>query len=148
MKKKTRKRTLVLPLLLMMFLSLLEPVLITAGILPKVFTYSIGNILFSLARFAVVAHVAFSRADEGLRTSAINGLVLGFASASIICTSGLVGTTFYGKPVLGISAGSQESRLFMIILIIIESAAIFALFSTIVTWLTRKFKYSSRPSPR
>jgi hypothetical protein len=138
MKKKTKSRTLVLPLALMMLLSLLEPILIIGGFLPPVFTNSPGNILFTLAGYVIVAYVAFTRADEGLKASAINGLALGFTSVSIICASGLIGSDFFGQPVIGISTGSQQSRLFALSLLIIESTIIVALLSVIVTFIRKQ----------
>jgi hypothetical protein len=139
MKKKPKERTLVRPLLWIMLLSLLEPVLIIAGFLPPIFSYSLGNILFMLAGFAVVAYVAYTRANEGLKASILNGLALGFTSVSIICASGLVGSVFYDKPVIGISTGSQQSRLLVLVTLIIQSTIVVALFSVLVTWLTKKF---------
>jgi len=149
MKKKQKERTLVLPLLLIMLLSVLEPVLIISGVLPPISTYSPGNILFGLAGYGIVAYLAFSRADEGVKKSAINGAVLGFTSVSITCASALVGTNFYEQPVIGISTGSQQPPLLMLILLIVESTVLVALFSALVTWLTSKFKQKpKRPSPR
>jgi hypothetical protein len=145
MKKKHKERTLVKPLLWIMLLSILEPVLIIAGILPPIFSYSLGNILFSLADFAVVAYVAYTRANEGLKASLLNGLALGLTSASIICTSGLAGTIFYDKPVIGISTGTGQSRLVILVMLILESTILIALFSVLVTWLTRQLR---RPSPQ
>jgi hypothetical protein len=149
MKKKQKERTLVIPLLLTMLLSFIEPALIIAGILPPIFTFSLGNILFALAGYAVVAYVAFSRADEGLKASAINGLALGFTSASIICSSGLIGSNIYGMPVIGISVDSKQSLFSILIMLIIESTILVTILSTLVTWLTIKLKKKpKRPSPR
>jgi len=149
MKKKQKERTLVIPLLLTILLSFIEPALIIAGILPPIFTFSPGIILFAIADYAVVAYVAFSRADEGLKASAINGLALGFTNALIICSSGLVGSHFYGTPVIGVSVDSQQSLFSILVLLIIESTLIVAVFSILVTWLAIKLKKKpKRPSPR
>jgi hypothetical protein len=148
-KKAVEERTLVIPLLLTMLISFIEPALIIAGILPPVYTFSPGNILFALADYAVVAYVAFSRADEGLRVSAINGLALGFASASIICSAGLIGSNIYGMPVIGISVDSKQFLFSTLVMLVIESTILVSLFSVLVTWLTIKFKQKpKRPSPQ
>ncbi|QLJ53229.1 MAG: hypothetical protein Sv326_1054 [Candidatus Fermentimicrarchaeum limneticum] len=148
MKKKTKERTLTQPLLLIIILSLLEPALIISGILPPIFSYSLGNLLFTLATFLVVAYVAYSRADEELKTSALNGAVLGFTFASVICASGLVGKNYFGKAVLGAAADSAESLFQMLLLIMLENTLLSAVLSVIVTWLAKRFKSSKRPSPR
>lgn len=148
MKRKIRERTLARPLLLVIVLAVLEPALIILGVLSKVFSYSPGNILFLLARLIIVAYLAYSRADEGWKKSALNGAVLGFASYSIICASGLVGGVYFETPVLGISADTKLGMLLLLVAVIIGSTILLSLFAALVTLLTRKFKPPKRPSPR
>lgn len=137
-KKKPEERTLVLPLVIMMLLSLLQPVLIISRVLPPISSYSIGNVLFSIAWLALIAYLALSRADEGLLKSAMNGAVLGFEGSLITCASALVGTRFYGTPVLGIVADPRQP-LILITFIIIESTIALALFSAFVTFIKNTY---------
>jgi hypothetical protein len=137
-KEKPKKRTLVFPLIIMMLLSLIQAVLIIIGVLPVISSYSIDNILFSIAGLALLAYLAFTRADEGLVTSALNGAVLGFVSSSITCASALIGTNFYGAQVIGIAVEPRQS--FMVIaFIIIISTITMALFSALVTLIKKAY---------
>jgi hypothetical protein len=149
MRKKTEERTLVKPLLLIILLSLLEPLLIFFGVLPKILSYSPGNLLFSFARLLVIAYVAYSRADETLETSALNGTVLGFTFSSLLCASGLVASYYYWKPILGISVTSSVSFISVLVFFIAENTVAGALLSVVVTWLTKRLrKKPRRPSRR
>jgi len=140
-----KQRTLSFPLFLVIALSFLESILIIAGMLPPIFSYSPGNLLFALATAAVIIHTSVSRADETLKESLINGATLGFTTASIICASGLIGKEYFAKPVLGISAPTPESRFAMLLLIILENTFLSAILSATAAWLTKRLR---RPSPQ
>jgi hypothetical protein len=139
-KKSVEERTLTQPLLLIMSLSVLEPILIVLGMLPPIFSYSLGNLLFAFLELIVIIQLAYSRSDEGIKESVINGAVLGFTMASILVASGLIGSQYFEKPVLGISAETQLSRLQILGLLILGNTIIFALISALVTGLAKKFK--------
>ncbi len=140
-KKAVEERTLTQPLLLIISLSMLEPILIIFGVLPPLFSYSPGNILFALLEIVIIIRLAYSRSDEGIRDSAINGAVLGFAMASILVASGLIGSTYFEKPVLGISTETQLSRFQIIAFIILENTILFAFISILTSLLAKKFKH-------
>ena len=86
-------------------LSAIETVLVVLGVLPPVLSYSSGNILFSLAKLAIIAYAGIVSAQEGLwwwKKSATNGALLGFAGAAAICVFSLLGSALFGKTVLGL----------------------------------------------
>ncbi|NYZ75989.1 hypothetical protein H0N98_01940 [Candidatus Micrarchaeota archaeon] len=139
-KKSVEERTLTQPLILIIFLSVLEPILIVLGMLPPIFSYSLGNLLFAFLELIIIIQLAYSRSDEGIKESVINGAVLGFTMASILVASGLIGSNYFEKPVLGISAVTQLSRLQILGLLILGNTILFALISALVTGLAKKFK--------
>ncbi len=139
-KKAVEERTLTQPLLLIISLSVLEPILIILGVLPPILSYSLGNLLFAFLEIVIIIRLAYSRSDEGIKESAINGAVLGFTMASILVASGLIGSEYFEKPVLGISAQTQLSRSQIMVFIILESTILFAFISILSSLLAKKFK--------
>ena len=83
-------------------LSAIEVVLVVLGVLPFVLSYSPGNILFSLAKLALIAYAGVVFAQEGLKKSALNGAILGFAGAAAICIFSLLSSALFGKAGLGL----------------------------------------------
>ena len=83
-------------------LSAMEAVLVALGALPQVLSYSPGNILFSLAKLAVIAYAGIVSAPEGLKKIALNGALLGFAGAAALCVFSLMGSALFGKTILGL----------------------------------------------
>jgi len=88
-------------------LSATEAVLVVLGVLPPVLSYSSGNILFSLAKLAIIAYAGIVSATDGLwwwKKSAVNGALLGFSGAAAICVFSLLCSAVFGKTVLGLPA--------------------------------------------
>lgn len=83
-------------------LSAIEAILVVLGILPPVLSYSPGNILFSLAKLAIIACAGVIFAQENLKKSALNGAILGSAGAAFLCIFSMLGSLLFGKTVLGL----------------------------------------------
>jgi hypothetical protein len=150
MKKKAKQRKpvpLILFILAIALVSLAEIALILIDILPPVFSYSLGNLLFAFLRLVIVIYAGVEYADKTLKKSALSGAALGFAVSSLTCIAGLLSIQYSSKPVLGISADTQESRFILLLFVIIENVILGGLAATLAAWVVRKKdKRPSRPS--
>jgi len=115
-------------------LSLLEALLIIIGILPPVLKYSPGNVVFSLAQFAVIVYAGVVFAPQGLKKAASNGAILAFAMAATLCVVGLISSALFRRSVLGLSSPNIETSLFLFIIIIIENAILGAVVAAIAAF--------------
>ncbi len=133
----------------MALLSVLEVALIFSGLLPPIFSYSPGNIVFALARLSVIAYIAYSGAKNGVVEAAKNGAVLSLASVVAMCLAALASGLWLKKPVLGISAPS-DAALFQILAFlllgnVILGAAIAVMVAAIAVRIKKSSKISNRP---
>ena len=105
-------------------LSAIEAILVILGVLPPVLTYSPGNILFSLLKLAIIAYAGIVSAPEGLKKSALNGALLGFAGAAAICVFSLLGSALFGKTVLGLPPVSNIAPLAILLVFTLITNAV------------------------
>lgn len=114
-------------------LSAIEAVLVVLGVLPPVLSYSPGNILFSLAKLAIIAYAGIVSAPGGLKKSALNGAILGFAGAAALCIFSLLGSALFGKTVLGLPVPNIVSLAILLAFTLITNAVL----GTIVAAIAR-----------
>ena len=124
----------------MAFISVLEVALVFSGLLPPVLSYSAGNLVFSLARFAVIAFVAYSRTKKGLFDAAKTGATLSFASVLVICLAALASRLWVKIPLLGISVQSETALFQVLAFILIENVVIGAAVAAIIAAIAVKIK--------
>lgn len=124
--------------ILIVFLSIAEVSLIFFGALSPVLSYSQGNLLFALARFAIILYAGIVFAEQGLKKAALNGAMLGFAFSSIICLAALAGKTLFNSPILGISVQNQGSLVVMLILVTLENTLFGAIVAAGAAWASGK----------
>lgn len=132
--------------LLVAALSALEGALILAGILPPISSYSAGNILFLLARAAVVAYAGWKVAKPGVG-AALKGAMLAFAS-SIVMVAAVLAGQIIRKPVFGISVPPSQYALLNSALIlalnILASVLLGAIVAVLAAWAAKLLKSGSR----
>jgi hypothetical protein len=121
-------------------ISLLETFLVIVGILPPVLSYSPGNLFFMLLTFALIVYAGTVFAKEGSRKAALNGAILSFTSAMIICLASLVGSVWSNRVVLGVPAPNTESLIIIFALIVLENVALGTIVAGFVAFLTKKLR--------
>lgn len=135
-----KKTSLSFLILLIAALSLIESVLILLDVLQPVASYSLGNLLFSFAKIALIIYAGVTYYDEGLKRSAFYGGVLGFVMVSVIALFSFISMAYLKKPVLGISAPSASYPLVMLILIS-ENVLLGMIVAFCASWVTKKVKH-------
>jgi hypothetical protein len=90
------------------FLVIFESVLVIAGILPPVMSYSLGNVVFAGLRLAIIAYAGTLILEGGMMRAAKQGAILGFASSFTLCLLTIVCKSFFNIAILGISVPSQS----------------------------------------
>ncbi len=134
MKRTTSLLSLVL---LIAFLALFESILIFIDVLPPTTSYSVGNLLFSIARLGIIIYSGVIFYNEGLKKSSFYGGILGFVTASIVSLASFISRFYFGKPILGISVPSASYYLVMTI-IVIENILLGAIVAAGASWITKK----------
>jgi len=86
-------------------LAALEGGLVLAGIMPPISSYSIGQIILSLAGIGTTAYMGWTFAKTGMKKVAIKGTIAGTISIAIILLSAAIGL-MAGIPVLGMQIPS------------------------------------------
>jgi hypothetical protein len=119
-------------------LSLAETGLVISGILPPVLSYSPGNILFSLARIAVIAYAGWTAG--GLKKAALNGALVSFVANLVICLATVAGKFYFMVPVLGISTPNSASLLLVLAIILAANVLLGAVIATGAALLAGKIK--------
>ena len=133
---------------IMASLSLFEVALIFFGLLPPIFSYSPGNLVFALARLSVIAFLAYSGAKKGLVEAAKNGAALSLASVVVMCLAALASRLWLKTPVLGISAPSDAAFFLILAFFLLGNALIGAALAVIVAGLAARTKRSGKTSKR
>jgi len=123
-------------------LVLLESALIMAGLLAPVSSYSIGNILFLLARVLVIFYAGWSVAKSGLRVAAKNGAIVAAVAALVLFLSVFAGRLL-GRPILGMGIPSDALSLLLIVII---NLAINVLIGTVIAVIGAFLRRSSTKS--
>ena len=126
-------------------LPLIEAVLVILGALPPVMSYSPGNILFSFAKLAVIAYAGMIFAQEGLKKSALNGAILGFAGIAALCVFSLLSSVLFGKTVLGLPPVPNAASLAILLaLTLIANAVLGAIMAAIAGVIAIRAKKSNK----
>jgi hypothetical protein len=136
-----RKITIVHFILLVAVLSLIESALIFFEILPPLSSYSLGNILFTLVKLAVIIWMGIVFYEKGLGKSALYGGILGFTSSSIFALVAFISRIYFKKPILGIAIPSGVSYFLTIAIIILENILLGAIIAVCASWITKKLKH-------
>ncbi len=126
-------------------ITLIEIALIIGGVLQPVSSYSPGNLLFALARIAVVAYAGIVFAKQGLKKAAANGAILGLTTAVIMCLVSLASKPFFNKSIIGLSASSNGMLAILFALLVLQNAVIFAAVAVLTAWIAIRFGKPSRP---
>jgi len=113
-------------------LSLAEAALIYYGTLPPLLSYSPGNLVFVLLRFAVILYAVLSLAKNSIAKSASIGALLGFTSIFVFLLAAR--TIFSGPPMLGIAVPNIESLYLMFALVLVGNTALGAIFAAAAAW--------------
>ena len=120
-------------------ISLIQVLLVMAGILQPIASSSIENIVFSAARLAVVAYAGVACAGGGLKKAAISGAEVAFASYAVIAVSAFAGY-FIGRPVLGVSPSGIGGLALTLAVLIALNSAIGAVLAAGAAWVAGKMK--------
>lgn len=123
-------------------LSLLEAALVLAKALPPVLSYSPGNLLFTLARLAVVAYAGVAHRDRGLKEAAVAGGMIALAGSGVLCLAALASAFTVKIPVLGLQTAGTASLLFTVLLVLAQNAVIGAALAAFAAWLAGVVKRS------
>lgn len=135
-----RKLTITHFVLLVAVLSLAECLLIFFQILPPLSSYSLGGVLFTLLKLAVIIWMGIIFYEKGLGKSALYGGILGFTSSVIFALVSFISKISFEKPILGISAPSWVSYFVMISIIILENILLGVILAVCASWITKKLK--------
>lgn len=136
-----RKLTITHFVLFVTVLSLTESALIFFDILPPLSSYSLGDLLFTLVKLAVIVWVGIIFCGEGLKKSALYGGILGFTSSSIFSLAAFISSTYFKKPILGISVPFGASYFLTIAIIILENILLGVIIAVCASWITKKLKH-------
>jgi hypothetical protein len=118
-------------------LAVLEGLLILAGVLPPISSYSAGIVAFSLAQMAVVAYMGISLAKIGFKKVAVKGALAGLVMMAVVSVFSVIGY-MYGIPVLGIPVQSAAYLPVALISMAIANALLFAAFAVVGALLVPK----------
>jgi hypothetical protein len=102
-------------------LALIESVLILTGLLPPVLSYSPGNLVFAIARLAVVAYAGISFAGAGVKKAALNGALVALVANAVICLATLAGMFVFRVPVMGLPAMNTIPLLIVLALTLVAN---------------------------
>jgi len=128
-------------ILLVAVLSLIESALIFFEILPPLSSYSLGGIFFTLVKLAVIIWMGIVFYEKGLGKSALYGGILGFTSSGIFALVSFISSTYFKKPILGISVPSGVSYLLTIAIIILENILLGVVLAVCASWIAKKLKH-------
>jgi len=124
-------------------LAALESVLVLSGILQPVLTYSPGNIVFLIARGALMLYAGWSA--SGLKRAALRGAIFAATGVMVLLIAAIAGTAIHIS-VLGLSLPSQAMPLLYLIMLVMNTAlgAIVALLAAFIAGLVTP----RRPKPK
>ncbi len=124
-------------------LTVLESLLILAGILPPLSSYSAGQIVLILAQVATVIYMGFSFAKLGLKKVAVKGALAGLVMMAIVSVFSAIGY-IKGIPVLGIPMQSASYLPIVLLVTAIPNILLFAVFAVVGALLAQKFKKTTK----
>jgi hypothetical protein len=136
-----RKLTIIHFVLIVAALSLIESALIFFEILLPLSSYSLGDLLFTFVKLAVIIWVGIIFYGEGLKKSALYGGILGFTSAAVFSLVSFISKTYFRKPILGIAIPSGASYFLTIAIIILENILLGVIIAVCASWITKKLKH-------
>lgn len=136
-----RKLTIPYFVLLVAVLSLAECLLIFFQILPPLSSYSLGDLLFTFVKLVVIVWMGIAFYEKGLGKSALYGGTLGFASAAVFSLAAFISSTYFRKPILGISVPSGTSFFLMLSIIILENILLGVILAVCASWIAKKLKH-------
>lgn len=119
-------------------LMLVEFLLILSGALPQVFSYSPGNLAFSVLTLALIVYAGWLSAGAGLLSAAKWGAALGAVSSASICALAYIGREAFGKPILGIAV-FDGMLLQMLAFIVIENTLFGAIIAVASAFICKTF---------
>lgn len=123
---------------LMIGLASLQTGLILLGILPPLSVNTLANILFLLARIAIIGYTGWIFSGLGFKEVAIKGGIVTLASVIPVCLATFIGMMVH-KPVLGINFASQIYLLISLLIIAIINVMLGAVLAVIGALIGRKF---------
>jgi hypothetical protein len=132
--------TIVHFVLLVAALSLIESALIFFQILPPLSSYSLGGILFTLVKLAVIIWMGIVLYEKGLGKSALYGGILGFVSSGVFVLASFISKIYFQKPILGISIPPGVSYFLMMSIIILENILLGVIIAVCASWIAKKMK--------
>jgi hypothetical protein len=136
-----RKLTILHFTLFVAILSLAECLLIFFEILPPLSSYSLGDVLFSLAKIAAIIWMGIVFYEKGLGKSAFYGGILGFTSSAVFVVVAYISKIYFEKPILGIVIPSGISFFIMISIIIVENILLGVIVAVCASLITKKLKH-------
>ncbi|HMB44330.1 MAG TPA: hypothetical protein VKL21_00765 [Candidatus Methanoperedens sp.] len=124
---------------LMIGLTGLQAGLILVGILPALSVNSSANMLFLIARLAIIGYTGWMFSGRGFKEAAIKGGIVTLVSVITVYLGVFIGIIVH-KPVLGISFASQPNLLFYLLIMGIINVMFGAILAVIIALIGRKFK--------
>ncbi len=123
---------------LMIALAGIQAGLILGGILPPLSVNSLVNMLFLLARIAIIGYTGWIFSGLGFKEVAIKGGIVTLAAVITVYLAIFIGMIVH-KPVLGISFASRLYLLFNLLITAIINVMFGAVFAVIGAIIGRKF---------
>ena len=123
---------------LIVLLSLAQIALILQGILPPLSDNTPGNILFWLAKQAVVAYAIWTNARSGLRSSFTAGLAVSIVGLLVMYLAAAVYVGDAWNPVLGVQAENLGQSLLVLSVTLIVNIAINVVIVGIIALAAKK----------
>ena len=117
----------------------LQAGLILVGILPALSVNSSANMLFLIARIAIIGYTGGIFSGPGFKEAAIKGGIVTLVSVIAIYSGVFIGIIVH-KPVLGISFESQSNFLFYLLIMGIINVLFGIILAVIFALIGRKFK--------
>jgi hypothetical protein len=113
--------------------------LILAGILPPISVNSSANVVFNVARIAIIAYAGWMLSKHNFKDAAINGAIAALAGILVTFAATFIGMAM-NIPVLGMTFPSQSYLMLTLVVMLIANVFLGAIVAVIGAWLGRKFK--------
>lgn len=117
----------------------IQAVLILSGFLTPLFSYSLGNILFSLIVAAIIIYMGWSFAKLSLKKVAMRGVIAALIAVAVISLFTIVGYIIK-KPVLGVQLPSIYYLPLPLLSLALQNVVLFVVLAVFGAWLARKIK--------
>lgn len=119
--------------------SVAEVLLIFGGLLPPVMSYSPANLLFLLARLALVVYIGVAYARQDLKISAITGAFVAFCGTFVLTMASTLNYLYIHKTVLGVLIWSRQEMFMLMMSTILQNILIGVIIGAVAGWLSLKF---------